>query len=49
MRTSRNVESSVSFEDKKQIGLEVALAMIRIFARQRLIVESLRQVSIFRF
>ena len=31
------------FVDKKQVGLQVALAMIRIFTRQRMIVESVRQ------
>jgi REP element-mobilizing transposase RayT len=31
------------FVDKKQIRLQMALAMIRIFARQRMIVKSLRQ------
>jgi hypothetical protein len=42
MRTSRNVESPF-FVDKKQVGLQGSLAMIRIFARQRMIVESFRQ------
>ena len=47
MRTSRNVESPF-FVDKKQVGLQGSLAMIRIFARQRMIVESLRQGMIRR-
>jgi hypothetical protein len=36
------------FVDKKQVGLQGSLAMIRIFARQRMIVESLRQGMIRR-
>ena len=36
------------FVDKKQVGLQRSLAMVRIFTRQRMIVESRRQGMIRR-